>query len=124
MKEISKRLRALKKSWQGLTNAPHDLTYLGLPGKDRRYIIDAIDHLTEMSEPLESAHEDIQLMAKRSLESQLRHAEAYFTKDTIEDPSMRMLSFATILQQMRSTLQSALVQACKNPGGDDSANEA
>jgi len=120
--EISQRLRALKKSWLGIKNAQHDLTYLGLPGKDRQYIEDVIDTLAQMAEQLESSHEDIQLMVRRSLEAQLGHAEAYFAKDMAENPSMRMLSFAAILQQMQRMLKSALAQSSSKPDSHPSAN--
>jgi len=124
MNEISQRLRALKKSWHNLKNTHHDLTYLGLPGKDRQYIEDMIDELAQMAEQLESSHKDIQLMVRRSLEAQLGHAEAYFTKDVTDNPSMRMLSFAAILQQMQRMLKSATVQSASNPDNHPSAKTA
>jgi len=124
MDEISQRLRALKKSWCNIKNEQHDLTYLGLPGKDRQYIEDAIDGLVQMAEQLESSHEDIQLMVRRSLEAQLGHAEAYFARDMAENPSMRMLSFAAILQQMQKMLKSATVQSSSNPDSRSSAKTA
>jgi len=124
MDDISQRLRALKKSWCNIKDAQHDLTYLGLPGKDRQYIEDAIDGLVQMAEQLESSHEDIQLMVRRSLEAQLEHAEAYFTQDMAENPSMRMLSFATILQQMQRMLKSALAQSSSKPDSHSSAKTA
>ncbi|MDQ6958930.1 MAG: hypothetical protein Q9M24_07475 [Mariprofundaceae bacterium] len=82
-----------------------------LPGKDKQYIDDVINELTQMAEQLESVHEDAQLVARRSLEAQLRHAEAYFTKGTTEASSMRILSFATILMQMQRVLKAATVQS-------------
>jgi len=125
MDDISQRLRALKKSWCNIKDAQHDLTYLGLPGKDRQYIEDAIDGLVQMAEQLESSHEDIQLMVRRSLEAQLGHAEAYFiAKKTTENPSMRMLSFAAILQQMQKVLKSATAQSSSNPDSRSSAKTA
>jgi len=124
MDEISQRLRALKKSWQDIKSTQHDLTYLGLPGKDRQYIEDVIDKLAQMAEELESSHEDIQLMVRRSLEAQLGHAEVYFTQDMAENPSMRMLSFAAILQQMQRMLKSATAQSSTNPDNHSSAKTA
>jgi len=49
MNEISQRLKALKKSWHGIKNTRHDLTYMGLPGKDRQYIEDISDGLVQMA---------------------------------------------------------------------------
>ena len=109
MIEISQRLRGLKASWQGLENRPDDLGCLGLPGKDSRYIEDLLDQLVRMSSQLEGGHEDDLAMTRALCESLLKQAEAFFSPaSTITYPSMRMLSFVTLLQQLRTTLKAHL----------------
>jgi len=47
-----------------------------------------------------------------------------FPRDMAENPSMRMLSFAAILQQMQRMLKSATVQSSSNPDSRSSAKTA
>lgn len=112
MTEISQRLRMLKASWQGLENRPDDLGCLGLPGKDSRYIDDLIDQLVYMSGQVELCRDEDQAMTRALCESLLKQAEAFFSPEsTITYPSMRMLSFVTLLQQLRTTLKAHLADA-------------
>jgi len=120
MNEISRRLRALKAAWQNLENRPEDLAIFGLPGKDSRYIDDLIDQLVLMAGQLEGSDEDDLAMTSTLCESLLKQAEAFFSPETsITYPSMRMLSFVTLLQQLRTTLKSYLadtVTEAERPG--------
>jgi hypothetical protein len=112
MIEISQRLRMLKASWQGLENKPDDLAIFGLPGKDSRYIDDLIDQLVRMSGQLEGGREEDLAMTRALCESLLKQAEVFFSPEsTITYPSMRMLSFVTLLQQIRTTLKAHLADA-------------
>ncbi|HXH64654.1 MAG TPA: hypothetical protein VNH42_03985 [Mariprofundaceae bacterium] len=119
MIEISQRLRRLKASWQGLDNRPDDLACLGLPGKDSRYIEDLIDQLVRMSGQLEGGADDDLAMTRALCESLLKQAEAFFSPDSsISYPSMRMLSFVTLLQQLRTTLRAHLADAAATGRSD------
>jgi hypothetical protein len=117
MFEISQRLRKLKADWQGLENRPDDLAILGLPGKNSRYIEDLIDQLVRMASQLEGGPEDDLAMTRALSESLLKQAEAFFSPNTsITYPSMRMLSFVTLLQQLRTTLKSHLEDSTTESG--------
>ena len=120
MIDISQRLRKLKADWLGLENRPDDLAILGLPGKSSRYIEDLIDQLVHMSMQLEGGREDDLAMTRALCESLLKQAEAFFSPDTsITYPSMRMLSFVTLLQQLRTTLKSHLADTAADTGRSD-----
>lgn len=121
MNKISQRLKALKAAWTNLEDAPDDLAYLGLPGKNRKFIEDMIDELVQMANRLESGPEDRLLIAKHSMEAQLKNAEAYFSESLNNDPSMRMLSFATILRQIKNTLQVASAHTTNSDHPDNTA---
>lgn len=105
MNEIAQRLRALKKAWQNIPNIPDDLTMLGLPGKNSQFIEDSIDELAYMAAKLVFAPADSLVMIKPLCEHHLKLLEAFFFEEISGHPSMQMLTFVTLLQQLQTSLR-------------------
>ncbi len=108
MNDIVQRLKALKQAWQNIPNVPDDLTMLGLPGKDGRFIEDAIDELACIAAKLVPAPAEILMMIKPLCENHLKLLEAFFTQEISGHPSMQMLTFVTLLQQLQTCLKEAV----------------
>ena len=112
---IAQRLRELKQAWLTIPNVPDDLTMLGLPGKDGRFIEETIDGLASMAAELEFTPIENLVMLKQACEVYLKSLEAFFEHEISGHPSMQMLTFATHLLQLQTTLKEA-VSASGNPG--------
>jgi len=112
---IAQRLQALKQAWQRIPNIPDDLTMLGLPGKDGRFIEETLDGLACMAAQLEFAPIENLVMLKQPCEVYLKSLEAFFDHEISGHPSMQMLTFATHLLQLQTTLREA-VGASGTPG--------
>jgi hypothetical protein len=120
MNDISKRLKALKSAWKNIENRPNDLAALGLPGKDSRYIEETIDELARMAAKLGHGRSEELVMTRCLCESLMTKAEAYFSPETTSTyPSMRMLSFVALLQQMQTTMKAHLADPDKRRGSTD-----
>jgi hypothetical protein len=111
MNNTTQRLKALKQAWQSIPNVPDDLTMLGLPGKNGRFIEETIDELACMAAELEFTPAESLVMIKYSCEAYLKSLEAFFNQEISGHPSMQMLTFATHLLQLRSTLKEAVNDA-------------
>ena len=111
MNEITQRLKALKHAWQNIPNVPDDLTMLGLPGKSGRFIEETIDGLACMAAELEFVPAESLVMIKQPCEVYLKSLEAFFDQEISGHPSMQMLTFATHLLQLQSTLKEAVHDA-------------
>ncbi|MFQ5582487.1 MAG: hypothetical protein ACE5F3_07690, partial [Mariprofundaceae bacterium] len=110
MNDIAQRLTALKQAWQDIENVPDDLTMLGLPGKNGRFIEDAIDELSCMAAELVFAPAESLVMIRSSCEDHLKPLEAFFFQDISGHPSMQMLTFVTLLQQLQHSLKEAVME--------------
>ena len=110
MNEITQRLAALKQAWQSIENIPDDLTALGLPGKDGSYLETVMDDLSYMASKLASAPPDSLVMIRSACEDHLKPLEAFFYEDFSGHPSMQMLTFVTLLQQLHSSLRQAVLE--------------
>jgi len=110
MNDIAHRLTALKQAWQSIGTMPDDLTMLGLPGKSGRYIEDAIQELACIAAELSAAPSENMVMIRYACESHLKPLEAFFFQDISGHPSMQMLAFATMLQEMQTTLHEGMMQ--------------
>lgn len=110
MNDITRRLTALKQAWQSIENIPDDLTALGLPGKDGQFIENVIDNLSYMAVKLTSVPADSLVMIKSSCEAHLQPLEAFFFEGISGHPSMEMLTFVTLLQQLQSSLREAVIE--------------
>jgi len=108
--DITQRLAALKQAWQSIENIPDDLTALGLPGKDGRYLEAVMDDLSYMTTKLASAPSDNLVMIRSACEDHLKSLEAFFFEDFRGHPSMQMLTFVTLLQQLHSSLRQAVLE--------------
>jgi len=117
MNDIARRLTALEQSWQCIGSKSDDLTMLGLPGKDGQYIEDAIHELACIATELTAAPTENLVMIRYSCESHLKPLEAFFFQDISGHPSMQMLAFATMLQQMQATLHESLRQELPHLAG-------
>ena len=124
MNEIAQRLIALRKAWHDLESVPDDLTSMGLPGKNALYIETLLGQLAHMAMKLASVPQERMEMTRRSCESALKQAESFMSADIVSYPSIRMLSFATLLQHLQTTLKSALAHAAKTSGGHSSSQVA
>ena len=116
MNEIAQRLKALKQAWQNIPNVPDDLTMLGLPGKNGRFIEETIDGLAYMAAKLEFVPAESLVMIKQPCEVYLKSLEAFFNHEISGHPSMQMLTFATHLLQLQSTLKEAVHDAAGETG--------
>ncbi len=121
MNDIAQRFKALKQAWQNTPNVPDDLTMLGLPGKNARFIEDSIDELAYMAAKLVFAPADSLAMIIPLCEHHLKLLEAFFSEEISGHPSMQMLTFATHLLQLQSTLREAVHDA---PGKTDSYRQS
>ncbi len=108
MNDIAQRLKALKQAWQNIPNVPDDLTMLGLPGKNSQFIEDTIDELACMAAKLVPVPAENMMMIKSLCENHLKLLEAFFTQEISGHPSMQMLSFVTLLQQLQTSLKEAV----------------
>jgi hypothetical protein len=111
MNDIATRLKALKQAWQSIPNVPDDLTMLGLPGKNGQFIEDTIDELACMAAKLAFAPTESLVMIKSSCEGHLKLLEAFFFEEIGGHPSMQMLTFVTLLQQLQASLREAVHDA-------------
>ena len=109
MHDIAQRLIALKQAWQSIDNMPDDLTVLGLPGKNGRFVEQAIHELACLAANLASAPDESLIMIRSSCESYLKPLENFFFQDISGNPSMQMLTFVTLLQEMHTTLRQSPV---------------
>lgn len=119
MIEIARRLSALKEAWKGLGVTSRDLATLGLPDKDSQFIEDIIDQVAGMASQLASSPTANLTMVQHSCEGHLKHLEAFFTAQARDLPSMRMLTFITLLLQMKSILAGAIAQSPEPRGGQN-----
>lgn len=108
MNDIAKRLKTLKRAWKRIENMPDDLTMLGLPGKDSRFIENTMDELACMAAKLMFAPAESMVMLKFSCEAYMDQLEGFFSGDVNGHASMQMLSFVTLLQQLQTTLREAV----------------
>jgi len=108
MNDIAQRLKALKKSWKCIENIPEDLTMLGLPGKNGRFIEDTINELSCMAAKLVFAPSHRLVMLRFSCEAYLDQLEDFFAEDVSGQASMQMLSFVALLQELQTVLREAV----------------
>ncbi|MCF7822118.1 MAG: hypothetical protein K9M17_06730 [Mariprofundaceae bacterium] len=111
MNDIAQRLRALKQAWQSIPNVPDDLTMLGLPGKSGQFIEDSIDELACMAAELVFAPTASMVMIKSLCENHLKLLEAFFHQEISGHPSMQMLTFVSLLQQLQTSLREVVPDA-------------
>jgi hypothetical protein len=116
MNKIAQRLKALKHAWQNIPNVPDDLTMLGLPGKSGRFIEETIDELAYLAAELVFVPAENLVMIKEPCEVYLKSLEAFFDQEISGHPSMQMLTFATHLLQLQSTLKDAVHNAAGETG--------
>jgi hypothetical protein len=116
MNDIAQRFKALKQAWQNTPNVPDDLTMLGLPGKNARFIEDSIDDLAYMAAKLVFAPADSLAMIIPLCEHHLKLLEAFFFEEISGHPSMQMLTFVTLLQQLQTSLREAVHDASGETG--------
>ena len=116
MNEIAQRLKALKQAWQNIPNVPDDLTMLGLPGKNGQFIEETIDELAYLAAKLVFAPAENLMMIKPLCENHLKLLEAFFFEEISGHPSMQMLTFVTLLQQMQASLRDAVHNAAGETG--------
>ncbi|MDT8377162.1 MAG: hypothetical protein RQ867_10570 [Mariprofundaceae bacterium] len=116
MNVIAHRLKALKQAWLTIPNVPDDLTMLGLFGKNGRFIEETIDGLACMAAELEFAPAESLVMIKQPCEVYLKSLEEFFHHEISGHPSMQMLTFATHLMQLQTTLKEAVHDASGKTG--------
>ena len=113
---IAQRLRALKQAWKSIPNVPDDLAMLGLPGKDGQFIEDSIDELACMAAELAFAPTAGMVMIKSLCENHLKLLEAFFYQEISGHPSMQMLTFVSLLQQLQTSLREVIPGASMQTG--------
>jgi len=109
MQDIAQRLIALKQDWQSIDNIPDDLTVLGLPGKNGQFVEQAIHELACLAADLASAPDENLVMIRSSCESYMKLLENFFFQDISGNPSMQILTFVTLLQEMHTALRQSPV---------------
>ncbi len=107
MEEVRRRLVILREEWIRLDHIPDELAVMGLDNLHKRSVADWLDRLADQAHALSESPPGELVMLNCSCRQLLGLAEEYLHHHLREYPTIHMLGFLTLLEQLQAFLSAS-----------------